>query len=329
MHLLNQNDMPKVTIALITYNRAGYLTQAIDAVLLQTYRDFELIIMDNGSTVETYESIKPYLSEQVKYHRNPINNREYANEAFSLATGEFLLITHDDDMMMPTMLEREVELLNLNTNCVLVGCNVTLINEDNKVISQRANKQKKNHTFNQYEYIKSFFSGGLVLFCPTILMRRSFFDSNCLNYDVLGVGPAADSYLWFEVNLNPVQLALISEPLYNYRIHSNQDWLANANTMEFILFPKTIDLLLSKMSIVNAKPYLKLIIHKSIVNTAFAYYLKKITKQEFVNNIIRYKAELINWSLISTKDKFILFFIKYFNLYYIFSYKIYVRIKKL
>jgi len=321
-------DMPKVTIALITYNRTDYLLQAINAILVQSYKDFELIIMDNGSTTQTYELVEPYLNNQIKYDRNPINSRDYINESFLMAQGKYLLITHDDDMMLPNMLEREVAILDGNNNCALVSCNTTIINEYGIIVKDKGLDYNYNKTYKQYEYIESFFKNELIFFCPTVMLRKSFFIDNNLNFKS-EVGPAHDNYLWFETNLHPVDLVFIAEPLYCYRVHSKQDGFANAFTMELILFPKVIDLLLSKLSMNEAKPYLKLITERSVYNSAFAYHLKKITKREFTSNIVRYKRDLKTWDLFSIFDRCILFLIQHFNSLYILLYKIYVRFKKL
>lgn len=324
----NLKSMPKVTLALITYNRLLYLKQALEAILQQTYRDFEVIIMDNGSTPQTYELIKPYLNEQVRYHRNPKNSRDYINQAFALAKGDFLLITHDDDRMMPNMLEKEVAVIEGNKNCMLVSCNTSIIDEHNTVVKAKSLNKENNITYKQFEYLKSFFLNDLIFFCPTVMLRKSFFIEHQLDFK-LDAGPAHDNFLWFEANLYPVELVFISEPLYNYRIHSQQDGLANAYTMELILFPKTIELLLSRMPFTDAKPYLKLITEKSAFNSAFAYHLKKITKKEHQMNLFRYQMDFKKWGLNSKSNTCKFFLINYFNPLYILLNYINVRIKKL
>jgi glycosyltransferase involved in cell wall biosynthesis len=320
--------MPKVTIALITYNRISYLKQAIEAVLNQTYQDFELIIMDNGSTTQTFQLVEPYLNKQVIYHKNPNNNREYINEAFSMALGDYLLITHDDDMLKPTMLEKEVAEFEKNKNCMLVSCNTTLINEDDCIIKQKAYNKERNFTFKQFEYIKSFFDIDFSLYCPTVMLRKSFFITNKLKFRS-DVGPAHDNYLWFETNLHPIDFIFIAEPLYNYRVHNNQDGRINSNTMELILYPKTIDLLIKKIGLEKAKPFLILISHKLALNLSFAYFKRKITKVEFKSMIAKIKIDLKTWNITTISSNLILFLILHFNTLFIYLHKIYVRFKKL
>lgn len=65
--------MPKITIAIPTYNRAKLLTEAIESVLVQTYEDFELLISDNASTDETKNVVVSFKNPRIRYHRNKKN----------------------------------------------------------------------------------------------------------------------------------------------------------------------------------------------------------------------------------------------------------------
>lgn len=320
--------MPKVTVALITYNRTQYLKQAIEGVLSQSYKDYELILMDNGSTHETFELIKPYLNEKVIYHRNPQNSMEYFNKAFSLSTGEYLLITHDDDIMLPAMLEQQVKILENKPKSVLVGCNVSVIDTSGTIIVKRGNNHEQNYTFNQYEYIKSFFSGGLQLFCPTILLRKSFFIENGLFYN-FRVGPAADNFLWFETNLFPVELELLSESLLFHRAHKNQDSLSNQFTMELYMFKKTIEMLKQKLTLKELKELINPIIQKFAYSSAYAFKAEKISKNEFISHITYCKRILLESGKKTVANSCFLFFLQNCFSFTLLMHKVNVHFKKL
>jgi hypothetical protein len=284
--------------------------------------------MDNGSSYETYEFVKPYLNDQVKYIRNPVNQREFVNTAFQTGSGEYLIITHDDDIMMPSMLKKEVEALEKDVSCVLVGCNVTLINGDGGLIKKYMNNNTKDKVFKKHEYIDSFFSDKYILPCPTILLRRAFFINSNLFFK-LEIGPANDSYLWFEVNLNQVHLILLAEPLYYYRVHKNQDSVLHDYTKDILMFEKSMSLILSDLSIFNAKPYLQNIIRKLAITTAQAYKSGKITKSEFNNNLSRYKSKLKSWNFVSLHNRLLFFRLSYFLTLSLLLYRINVHFKKL
>jgi len=227
--------MPKVTVALITYNRIKYLKEAIDGVLAQSYKDFELIIMDNASTPETYGLVKPYLNDQVKYYRNAVNDRNFFNAAFDLAAGEYLVIAHDDDIMKEHFLEKEVATLDHNLDLALVATNTTYIDEHSDILTEYSHRMAKDLVWSKYEYIKDYLTKKIIIPCPTVMFRKQVFLDHQLRFN-MNVGPAIDVYLWFEVNTLEYKMCLLSEPLYKYRIHSGQENVVLQIEMEFKLY---------------------------------------------------------------------------------------------
>src|SRR5215471_14033382 len=100
----------RVSLGLPVYNGQRYLAGAIQAILDQTFSDFELIICDNASTDET-ESICRDLAARdprVRYHRNPANigAAPNFNKTFELSTGEYFKWLAHDDLHEPTYLQR-------------------------------------------------------------------------------------------------------------------------------------------------------------------------------------------------------------------------------
>ena len=79
-----------VTIALLTYNRSGYLKEAIEGVLSQTYRNFEFLILDNGSTDDTPDVVLSIKDDRIRYVRNPPGYTAPFNgaSAIKIARGE-------------------------------------------------------------------------------------------------------------------------------------------------------------------------------------------------------------------------------------------------
>lgn len=106
-------SLPKVSIVLPTYNGSRYLRQAIDSCLNQTYRNIELVIVDDGSTDETPGIIKSYVDERIKYVRQRRNKGlpHALNTGFSNATGEYLTWTSDDNQYLPKAIKRMAECL--------------------------------------------------------------------------------------------------------------------------------------------------------------------------------------------------------------------------
>jgi glycosyltransferase involved in cell wall biosynthesis len=105
---------PKVSVVIVNYNYAKYLDERIQSFLNQTYQDFELIIIDNGSTDNSTEIIDKYAKDpkvSVKYY--PENDLPFKrwNDAIDTTQGEYLMIAASDDSCHPCLLERLVEKL--------------------------------------------------------------------------------------------------------------------------------------------------------------------------------------------------------------------------
>ena len=126
----------KVSIVLPTYNGAKYLRQSIDSCLNQTYKNIELIIVDDGSMDETPQIIGSYQDERIKYVRHDKNKRlPYAlNTGFAMATGEYLTWTSDDNYYAENAIESMVALLQINKAIDFVYANYYAINDNGAVL---------------------------------------------------------------------------------------------------------------------------------------------------------------------------------------------------
>lgn len=103
-------DRPKVSIVLVTYNRARHLPATLDSLLVQTLGDFELIVSDDCSTDDTRAVCERYAAKdpRLRYRCNPHNLRMPGNLNAALAEvrGEYVAITHDGDVYRPDLLEK-------------------------------------------------------------------------------------------------------------------------------------------------------------------------------------------------------------------------------
>jgi len=103
------NNLPLVSVLTTAYNRANYITEAIDSVLSSTYPNFELIIVDDCSSDNTFQIIEEFAGrdERVKGFRNEVNLGDYKNrnKAASFAKGKYIKYLDSDDIMYPHCLE--------------------------------------------------------------------------------------------------------------------------------------------------------------------------------------------------------------------------------
>ena len=133
------NDkIPLVSIGLAVFNGEKYLAQAVDSILAQTFKDFELIISDNASSDRTQEICSQYAAKdpRIRYYRNPINiggvNNE--NRTFALARGKYFRLMAHDDLLAPQLIAKSVEILEQNSEFVLCYSNISVIDGAGKQI---------------------------------------------------------------------------------------------------------------------------------------------------------------------------------------------------
>lgn len=132
-------DNPKVSIGLPVYNGEKYLPQAIESVLAQTYRDFELIISDNASTDRTQEICEAYAAqdERIRYYRSEKNlgAAPNFNRVFELARGDYFQWLAADDLLEPALLEKCVPVLDDDPSAALCFFWVKYINAQGESFS--------------------------------------------------------------------------------------------------------------------------------------------------------------------------------------------------
>ncbi len=120
------NAVPRLTIGLPVYNGQNYLSEALDALLDQTYTDFELVISDNASTDGTEEICRHYaaMDSRIRYIRQPRNIGAAPNHnvVVNEARGELFKWAAHDDLYGPDLLERCIAALDEHPEVVLASC---------------------------------------------------------------------------------------------------------------------------------------------------------------------------------------------------------------
>lgn len=114
---------PLVSVVMLTYKRADILPQAIESILAQTLKDYELIILNDGSPDNTDDVVKKYADSRIRYYKNPKNmGIAYSrNRVTSLARGKYIAIMDDDDISLPERLAKQVEFLENHPDITVVS----------------------------------------------------------------------------------------------------------------------------------------------------------------------------------------------------------------
>lgn len=136
------NKIPLVSIIMPVYNAGEYLTLALNSVLNQTHKNFEIITVDDGSTDNSYNILLDYKNkfpEKITVLKNTTNMgvAYSSNKAIEISQGDFIARMDADDLMFSDRLERQVEFLVKNPDYVYVGGQVVEISEKGEFLGER------------------------------------------------------------------------------------------------------------------------------------------------------------------------------------------------
>jgi len=132
-----QKENPKISVIIPTYNRAHLLPRAIQSVLSQTYQDFELIVVDDGSTDNTEEVVKNFKDKRIRYiqHGKSKGAPAARNTGIKTAKGEYIAFQDSDDEWFPEKLEKQMKAFdNASSEVGVVYTGFWRITKNNKKI---------------------------------------------------------------------------------------------------------------------------------------------------------------------------------------------------
>lgn len=128
--------MPETTVLIPVYNCAKYIAEALESVLFQKYTDYELLIIDDGSTDDTIKIIKTIKDSRIVLLKNTKNRGIVytLNKGLSLAKGKYIVRMDGDDIVLGNRLEAQIDFLKNNPDFGIVGGWYRVINEEGKII---------------------------------------------------------------------------------------------------------------------------------------------------------------------------------------------------
>jgi glycosyltransferase involved in cell wall biosynthesis len=216
-------QMPRVTVFIPTYNRAGVLPEAIKSVLAQTYDDFKLVVSDNVSTDSTAEVVRSFDDPRLEYVRQPENLGMLGNHNWSLAhiDTEFGLIVSDDDLLYPPLLERMVAELDRVPRAGMVHSAFDIIDEDGNVLLSHRNWTyglDKDRVEPPEEFITESMKWSCRVCASTALMRKEALPAGGMSAEDF---PAIDFGMWLRMAAAGWEFAYLDETLGAYRIHGD------------------------------------------------------------------------------------------------------------
>jgi glycosyltransferase involved in cell wall biosynthesis len=201
---------PSVSVLLPVYNGVEYLTEAIESILGQTFSDFELIIIDDGSTDNPSAIIERYRDRRIRlYVQENEGLARTLNRGIALARGMYIARQDQDDISLSTRLEKQVDFLQANPEVGMVGtwANIWIGSKPGK----RAHRHPEDNQLLQFELL---FDNPFVH--SSMMLRRSVFDCVGLYTTDKERQPPEDYELWSRV-ARKFNVANLHEVLVVYR----------------------------------------------------------------------------------------------------------------
>ena len=207
-----ESGPPLVSVIIPTYNRAVWLREALESVFSQTWRDFEVIVVDDGST-DSSEQVVGDCGDRVQYIRQENGGAANArNRGVAAARGEWIAFLDSDDLWLPHKLDRCMDRIRRDSQTVFVFHPMVEIDENGGVVRGRSKRPAEGRVLDRL-FAHCF------VHTPTVVVRRDVLD------EAGGFDPALevceDYALWIRI-ASKHPFALVNEPLARRRLHKDR-----------------------------------------------------------------------------------------------------------
>jgi len=218
-------ENPLVTVSMPAFNSERYLREAIQSILEQTYTNFELLILDDGSTDGTRKIIESFTDPRIipilfEANQGLISAR---NEIAQRAKGKYIALMDADDKAFPSRLEAQVRFLESGKADICGGAHISLFQD-----TGRRKKSKERYTDSD---IKALLTTYCPISNPCVMAGAEVFK----RFPYLASNQHAEDYcLWIEAAMAGYSFANLKDELILYRIHSSQISVLKKNEAELI-----------------------------------------------------------------------------------------------
>lgn len=222
--------MPKVSVVIPNYNHAKYLPARMDSIFNQTYKDFEVIILDDSSgdnslqVLEAYR-VRPQVSHFLVNERNSGSPFRQWKKGIDCAAGEYIWIAESDDFAAPTFLERLVPVLDSDPAVGIAFSDIFLANADGQVVPRDVRSRS-----GQNFWASSFRMEGIEAIRRLLVVTNSIPNASAVLFRKSVFDQIPETYLSFRFNgdwlvwislLQHCSLYFLAEKLSYFRFHQH------------------------------------------------------------------------------------------------------------
>ncbi|OGZ02428.1 MAG: hypothetical protein A2430_02025 [Candidatus Liptonbacteria bacterium RIFOXYC1_FULL_36_8] len=204
---------PKISVLMSVYNGKKYLKEAIDSILNQTFRDFEFIIINDGSTDTTADILSSYSDPRLKIITNPVNLdlTKSLNIGLNLAKGEFIARQDADDLSLPNRLEKQLSFMEKNKDISLIGSWAKIIDNKGQFVKNNYSPSDSDFLKFQINFIKNPLIHSSIFFKRDILKEVKQYDKNFIY---------AQDFSFYSKIIRKYKISVVPQILIKYRDHA-------------------------------------------------------------------------------------------------------------
>ncbi|MBZ2166167.1 glycosyltransferase family 2 protein [Methanobacterium spitsbergense] len=210
--MTNKKDELFVSIIIPTYNRANLITRAINSILDQSYTNYEIIVVDDGSTDNTKEVIQRFNEDKINYYVHKKNRGAAAarNTGIKYSKGDFIAFQDSDDKWLPEKLEKEMDVFLEASDKIGVVYSGYWHIKDNKKIYIPTPKVTKKEGNIHFELLKGNFVSGLSVIRKICFKKVGLYDENLPNLEDWELYIRISKYFSFKFIDEPLSIAYCS-----------------------------------------------------------------------------------------------------------------------
>jgi len=212
--VLTVDSIPKISVVMPVYNAEQYLREAIGSILSQTFTDYELLLVDDGSTDGSARIAQSIEDPRLRLVPNEKNEGIVAtlNKGIKLARGEYIAIMHADDVSLPHRLEKQAQILDADTSVAMVAAKTLLIDSSGEEVGYWQ-EDCSAVTSNQ---IRELLPITNCISHPSVMIRRDV----ALTYRYNPKQFATEDYdLWLRLAADGRRIEKVDDVLLKYRVH--------------------------------------------------------------------------------------------------------------
>jgi glycosyltransferase involved in cell wall biosynthesis len=212
---------PLISIIMPLYNCEEFLEESIESIIAQTYKIWELIIVNDASKDDTKEKLSQIEDERIHIInlKKHVGLTEAFAEGYKVAHGDFIIRQDGDDISAPTRLEQQLEYLQNNPNEGMVACLISCFTRDQLLRKDCIFIERVQNQYINYEEIKnSIINGFIPILFPTLMIRKEILDKVNYNSKTLTFDDHIELLLEL-IKITPIKK--INAILYSYRRHKD------------------------------------------------------------------------------------------------------------